>query len=102
MKIGISIAVLVVVVALTLWMNGFFGGQTVLGTSWLNGQSGGSSGAQVVIVIGEGGVPEGLAPGSEVIIGPLDTGAPYCKAEIVAEIDTPDGPGYSTECIEAL
>lgn len=85
-------------------MAGIFGGQTVLGTSWLNGRSseGAVVGASVIIVIGEGGVPAGLAPGASVTIGSLDTGEAYCQATIVQEIDTPDGPGYSTECTGGL
>lgn len=102
MKIGIGAVVLAVIVAVGLWMTGLIGGGAVLGTSWLNGQTGGSPGTQVIIVIGEGGVPEGLAPGTEVTIGSLDTGAAYCRAEIVEALNTPDGPGYATLCIEGL
>ncbi|NOR63709.1 MAG: hypothetical protein GQ535_14605 [Rhodobacteraceae bacterium] len=101
MKIGIAAAVLVVILGGALWMTGVIGG-TVYGTSWLNGTSGGSAGDQVIIVIGEGGVPDGLAPDTEITIGSLDTGEAYCKAKIVEALDTPDGPGYAALCIEGL
>lgn len=99
MRLGIYAVVIAAVVAGGLWWAGILGGGTVLGTSWLNGQSGGSSGDQVVLVIDEGGVPAELAPGTEVVIGPLDGGGAYCTARIIAQIDTPDGPGYTSECI---
>ena len=102
MKIGIAAAVLAAIVVIVLWMTGIIGGGAVLGTSWLNGRTDGSAGDQVIIVIGEGGVPAGLAPDTEVTIGALDTGAAYCKAKIVSALETPDGPGYSTVCIEGL
>ncbi len=101
MKIAIGAVVLAAIVGAVLWMTGIIGG-TVYGTSWLNGKSGGSAGDQVIIVIGEGGVPEGLSPDTEITIGALDTGAAYCKAKIVETLETPDGPGYATLCTEGL
>jgi hypothetical protein len=107
MKIGIAGIVLVAVVTGALWMTGLIGGPAVLGTSWLDGRAErfpdvDAVGATVAIVIGEGGVPEGLEPGAEVTIGALDTGAAFCRAVIVRAIDTPDGPGYTAECTEQL
>lgn len=102
MKIGIGAIIAAAIIASALWATGLIGGETVYGTSWLNGRSGGSAGDQVVIVIGKGGVPEGLAPDTEITIGSLDTGAAYCRAKIVGTLATPDGPGYGTKCVEGL
>ena len=101
MKIGIGVVGFAIIAALGLWMAGIIGGETVLGTRWLNNRSGGSPGDQVIIVIGKGGVPDGLAPDTEVTIGSLKTGEAYCRAKIVETMDTPHGPGYGTICIEA-
>ena len=102
MKIGIVAIALAAIVVAGLWVFGIIGGGTVYGTSWLNGRTNDSpSGDQVIITIGEGGVPAGLAPETEVLIGALDTGKAYCRATIVEALETPDGPGYATKCFEA-
>lgn len=101
MKIGIGVMALAIVATLGLWMSGIIGSEPVLGTKWLDNRSAGSPGDQVIIVIGQGGVPKGLAPDTEVIIGSLKTGEAFCLAKIVDTMETPDGPGYGTICIEA-